>query len=73
MVKINPKDNTCPEVFDAEHVYGNTYSVGLTKREYFAAAALQGLMADYYNAEGMRSIAEIAVEVADALLAELNK
>ena len=42
---------------------------GLTKREYFAVCALQGLLAcpDYTKA------AKEAVKIADSLIAELNK
>jgi hypothetical protein len=43
---------------------------GLTKREYFAAMATQGTMTSSYS---MNMIAEIAVKMADALLAELEK
>jgi hypothetical protein len=45
---------------------------GLTKREYFAAMALQGLFAaaEYSRVE---YYAPIAVQAADALIAELNK
>jgi hypothetical protein len=47
---------------------------GLTKREYFAAQALQGLLA----ADGLKSLtrgrflAQVAVDNADALIDELN-
>jgi hypothetical protein len=44
---------------------------GLTKREYFAAIALQGLLA---NDSGLiTSKARDAVKAADALIEELNK
>jgi hypothetical protein len=43
---------------------------GLTKREYFAAMAMQGTMTSSYS---VNTIAEIAVKMADALLAELDK
>ncbi len=43
---------------------------GLTKREYFAAMAMQGTMTSGYS---VNMIAEIAVKMADALLAELEK
>ena len=43
---------------------------GLTKREYFAAAALQGLCASDY-AGGQRKHAEMAVELADELIKAL--
>lgn len=51
-------------------------SLGLTKREYFAAAALQGLCANYLR-EGVtgwsvKTYAVEAVELADALIKELN-
>jgi hypothetical protein len=55
---------------------------GMTKREYFAAAALQGIIANgeagtYDNAvkygNSVRASARIAVEMADALIAELKK
>jgi hypothetical protein len=46
---------------------------GLTKREYFAAMALQGILS---NASGIKDEAhwcKFAVIYADALIAELNK
>lgn len=45
---------------------------GLTKREYFAAMAMQGILsgAQYIDYE---KFAKVAVESADALIAELNK
>jgi hypothetical protein len=47
---------------------------GLTKREMLAARAMQGVMyhADFANC-GPQAVAEAAVELADALLAELAK
>ena len=52
--------------------YNNNYiSTGLTKREYFAAMAMQGLLA---NDSGLiTSKARDAVKAADALIEELNK
>jgi predicted proteasome-type protease len=43
---------------------------GLTKREYFAGLAMQGTMTSSYS---VNMIVEIAVKMADALLAELEK
>lgn len=43
---------------------------GLTKREYFAGLAMQGLCADT-NYDG--DVAASSVKLADALIAELNK
>ena len=52
---------------------------GLTKREYFAAMALQGILAREDNFpykskdEFLKSITSISVELADQLIIELNK
>lgn len=52
--------------------YNNNYiSTGLTKREYFAAMALQGLLAQ--GGIVYQSSVKSAVEYADALIDELNK
>ena len=53
----------------------NVAAGGLTKREYFAALAMQGLMAadaDKVNRWSPRMIAQVAVDNAEALIAELN-
>ena len=53
--------------------YNNNYiSTGLTKREYFAAMALQGLLANYGSSYSVQNTME-AVYMADALIEELNK
>lgn len=44
---------------------------GLTKREYFAGLAMQGLIIE--SVDGLEDIAPLAVQHADALLAELEK
>lgn len=51
-------------------------SEGLTKREYFAAMAMQGLCAsgaNDFNCDHVKHIANIAVTQADALINALNK
>lgn len=50
-------------------------NVQLTKREYFAAVALQGLVAGYSTKEGVvaEAAAQWAVELADALIKQLDK
>ena len=55
--------------------YNNNYiSTGLTKREYFAAMALQGALANKFAHERtIEMITESAVKLADALIEELNK
>lgn len=49
-----------------------TQHFGLTIRDYFAAAALQGLLASD-DRRGSRAIAEHAYDLANAMLAELTK
>ncbi len=65
------KDNDAPAY---PVTAGNqVYATGMTKREYFAASALVGLMNDcsgYYRPE---HAATQAVEFADALIAALAK
>ena len=47
---------------------------GLSKREYFAGLAMQGLFADPGTVgNSSEDMAKYAVKAADALLAELNK
>ncbi len=52
---------------------GHTDFYGLTKREYFAGLAMQGMLADPSRNLFPQQYAEMAIEVADALLAELAK
>jgi hypothetical protein len=64
---------------------GDLVSVGLTKREYFAAIALQGLLAngefsssmdsddEEFNSKAVTWYAKRAVRCADLLIAELNR
>jgi len=49
---------------------GEHEASGLTKREYFAGLAMQGLISRTHCVEGL---AIYAVEMADALLKELDK
>lgn len=82
-MKTNPNDSAHPEVFTDDKfsktngaVYSDTYSTGgLTKREYFAAMALQGLLASVKEEWELRGIdfGETAVMHADSLIAGLNK
>ena len=55
---FKPYDNTEPDF-------------GLTKREYFAALAMQGLATD--KDLPLTNACEIAVRIADCLITELNK
>lgn len=51
------------------------YREGLTKREYFAAMALQGKLSggEFHDNKKIEDFAKSAVEYADALLLELSK
>lgn len=71
--KTNGTLEAFPVVIDAER---GDYSPGLTKREEFAKAALQGMVANqqiYDGGGGEDFVASAAVKLADALLAELAK
>ena len=46
---------------------------GLTKREYFAGLAMQGLLATEINGPSIRDMADTAVTFADALLKALEE
>jgi hypothetical protein len=55
-----------------------SHGVGLTKREYFAAMALQGWLANKYSAnhdqkETGPKAALVAIRAADSLIIELSK
>ena len=71
-VKINYKDKTAAALLPE---FENKTVLGLTKREYFAAMAMQGFMAAINNAtkDMCKTIAMIAVKQADTLINELNK
>lgn len=53
-------------------VTDSTIDSGLTKREYFAALAMQGLV-NNPETTNVNDIAATAVQYADALISELNK
>ena len=46
---------------------------GLTKREHFAAMAMQGVLANHDGTDDIQWIAKASVKIADALLKELAK
>lgn len=73
-----------PELFYVNGERGCDISFGLTKREYFAAMAMQGVIHEkhhfYLYADGEtqelnspETYSKLAVAIADALIAELNK
>jgi hypothetical protein len=65
------KNSVFPQ--NIEHPDGNVTCKGLTKREYFAAMAMQALLSDPNISTTYSHYAENAVQAADALIAELNK
>lgn len=76
---MNPNDPVYP-IHNPEGLPYVPYppTAGLTKREYFAGLAMQGLIAndcgDWEEEENpIEEMAMYSVEYADALLAELNK
>lgn len=46
---------------------------GLTKREYFAAMAMQGLVTKSLSYNTIQDFAKMSVKAANALITELNK
>lgn len=75
---MNGRDMAFP-VLDREQTPNNTFQLGLTKRELFAAIAMQGWLAGCRNAyseftgPNTDMAAKAAVTFADALLAALEK
>lgn len=68
--------NGSHEAFACCNADGQIGQPGLTKREYFAAMAMQGLLAqtsqDFGYSEGL-VLAKAAVQQADALIEALNR
>ncbi len=58
---------------DGEHFEFEYHDGGLTKREYFAALAMQGFLACSNTGGSPKEIASYATAYADALIEELNK
>ena len=76
-MKTNPNDSINSfhgDIYTSADGYttSNYFNAGLTKREYFAAMAMQGLCA-LQNMKDDEHIAEIAVTLADELIDELNE
>jgi len=75
-MKTNGNDPANPTIGWELTVHGDpvviTDQYGLTKREYFAAMVMQGLMANP-NMDNKDNLEELAVLTADFLIEELNK
>jgi len=66
------KDDSAFPIFDDDANYF-TKNQGLTKREYFAAMALQGLLnVPFVDESYLDEIPKMAIELADNLIRELN-
>jgi hypothetical protein len=73
---IQPNDLAYPSDYKME--YGNEddikyQSCGLTKREYFAAMAMQGLLTSGMNVYKYDEVASVSVLHADELIKQLNE
>lgn len=76
-METKPNDFTFPhslgDITQYQHI-----DCGLTKREYFAVMALQGILSGVSGVEQLAHVhpaswSETAVQYADTLIAELNK
>jgi hypothetical protein len=67
----NGNDMAFPVVLETTRTPNDSEQLGLTKREYFAAMAMQGLLS--INRDSPIGHAAFAVSCADALLVELAK
>jgi hypothetical protein len=68
---INPQIETIERA--GEQFYTDIFSTGgLTKREYFAAMAMQGILASSAD-RGETAAGNMAVKFADAIIQALNK
>jgi hypothetical protein len=78
---FNPYKELVDDFADEFRANGGINPIGLTKREYFAAKALQGLMTTLIplennhscpNLENVKYCAELSVKAADELLEQLK-
>ena len=69
----NGNESVFPDMQETPQFNHHTY--GLSKREYFAAMAMQGLMANpaTINVDGEYLTANAAVKIADKLIKALNE
>lgn len=71
---MNESNGNLPAFANPGSEYGPG-SGGLTKREYFAGLAMQGIIAngDFITSTHQSEIVKHAIELADELLTQLNK
>lgn len=70
-IKIIVSQSAFPQKI--EHPDGDIYTKGLTKREYFAAMAMQGMLSTDNDHSPHNWYGEKSVELADALIKALNE
>lgn len=68
-ITTNPNDTVSP--VNENHLA--TWGTGLTKREHFAAMAMQGILSGATKELAFVDIGVQSVSIANALIAELNK
>lgn len=68
-MKTNPDDPVPYNMTDAD---GNIHG-GLTKREYFASLAMQGIISNISGVADTRLCSKLAIQLADDLIEQLNK
>lgn len=80
MSETKPNDRIDAVPLNVERDLTKAFTKGLTKREHFAALALQGVMSNPNDIphktpteDTYTAIARVSVGLADALIAELNK
>ena len=72
----NPNDSTFPctdTIHPETHERCLPLERGLTKREYFAAMAMQGLLAASWNTSSNKIVTSKSVTIADELINALNQ
>ena len=73
LIKFSENGTALPvDEYNSSRGNYSTGSIGLTKREYFAGLALQGLMAND-NSCSISHIVEMSIKAADELLKQLEK
>ena len=68
----NPNESANPVFLQNGLTYDSHVDIGLTKREYFAAMAMQGMLAKY-GTDYQAQHAKESVYMADELIEALNK
>jgi len=69
----NANDPITPHLtYDNTSGHANGFIEGLTKREYFSAMAMQGLLAYGWNVHEYDEASKCSVKAADALITALN-